>query len=210
MNIVTFARNACFDLARQLGFRYFLQLDDDYNCFDYRTNDRLEYTDDRIDDIEPVFDLLLDFYKEVPATSIAIAQGGDFPGGKAGKWAQTTKPMRKVMNSFFCDVERPFQFVGRINEDTTTYVTLGRKGHVFFTIPMLSLNQRTTQQNAGGLTDSYLENGTYVKSFYSVMYEPSCVAVNEMGEQHRRLHHRVSWDNTTPAILAERYRKPRG
>ena len=34
---------------------------------------------------------------------------------------------------------------------------------------MTSLLQKETQSNSGGLTDIYLELGTYVKSFYSVI-----------------------------------------
>ena len=30
---VVFARNACWSIARNLGFRYFIQLDDDYSAF---------------------------------------------------------------------------------------------------------------------------------------------------------------------------------
>lgn len=41
--------------------------------------------------------------------------------------------------------------------------------------------QMQTQKNAGGMTETYLESGTYLKSFYSVMYAPSCVKLNTMG-----------------------------
>lgn len=34
-----------------------------------------------------------------------------------------------------------------------------------FSITELALNQASTQQTTGGLTEAYQENGTYVKSF---------------------------------------------
>ena len=34
---VVYARNACFDIARKLGYKYFAEYDDDYYCFDIRT-----------------------------------------------------------------------------------------------------------------------------------------------------------------------------
>ena len=56
-----------------------------------------------------------------------IAQGGDFIGG--AKSLNFRKGiLRKAMNTFICDTERPFTFVGRINEDVNTYVTLGSRG----------------------------------------------------------------------------------
>jgi len=204
---VTYARNACFDLARQQGFRYFVQLDDDYQQLLWKTDHQLNYVEKKIKDIEAVFDIMLDYYKSIPAASIAMAQNGDYIGGKRAGIAASTRPLRKAMNSFFCDTERQFQFVSRMNDDVTTYVTHTRRGALFLTVPMLSVQQKQTQANSGGLTDMYLESGTYQKSFYTVMYEPSCTVVAEMGDAHRRLHHRISWPNCAPLILPEWCRK---
>jgi hypothetical protein len=71
----------------------------------------------------------------------------------------------------------------------------------------VAVEQDQTQRNDGGLTDSYLDLGTYVKSFYTVMYSPSCIKVAEMGANHRRIHHRINWDAAVPKIMNERYRK---
>ena len=53
----------------------------------------------------------------------------------------------------------------------------------------------------------YLDSGTYIKSFFSVMYAPSCVRVSAMGDKHKRLHHRVSWKNAAPHIIKEKHKK---
>ena len=80
-------------------------------------------------------------------------------------------------------------------------------GQLIFTIPTVSLKQKQTQSNAGGMSDLYLDSGTYVKSFYSVMYAPSCVKIKDMGPVHRRLHHSVKWKNAVPCIVGEELRK---
>ena len=69
------------------------------------------------------------------------------------------------------------------------------------------MDQKRTQTNPGGMTDLYLDAGTYVKSFYSVMYAPSCVTIRDMGRINRRLHHRVDWNAAAPKILPETARK---
>jgi len=83
----------------------------------------------------------------------------------------------------------------------------GRRGDLFFTIPNVGVCQKQTQSNSGGMTELYLDSGTYVKSFYSVMYAPSCVKIVDMGPVFRRMHHRVSWKHTTPCILDESFKK---
>lgn len=111
------------------------------------------------------------------------------------------------MNSFICSTERPFKFRGTFNEDVNTYCFLGSTGHLMFTYTGVSLTQKTTQSNAGGITDLYLRFGTYVKAFMTVMYCPSFVKVSMMGSRHRRIHHRINWRNAVPVILDESYKK---
>lgn len=53
----------------------------------------------------------------------------------------------------------------------------------------------------------YLESGTYVKSFYSVMFHPSSVTVSMMNSKFARLHHKVNWAATVPLILSEDFKK---
>ena len=140
------------------------------------------------------------------AVTVAFAQAGDFIGGAQSNTFQKGL-IRKAMNSFFCRVDRPFQFFGRINEDVNAYVKLGSEGKLFFTVTDVGLVQTETQQNAGGLTEAYLDLGTYIKSFYSVMYCPSCVKIGIMSGSDYRLHHQVMWRNAVPQIMDEKWRK---
>lgn len=111
------------------------------------------------------------------------------------------------MNTFFCSTDRKFKFIGRINEDVNTYTFLGSTGNLFLTILNVSITQITTQHNAGGMTELYLDSGTYIKSFYTVMYCPSFVKVGIMQSVNQRLHHQISWEHAVPVILDEKYKK---
>ena len=207
--VVVYARNSCYDIAKKLDITYFLVLDDDYTDFSYRFNDELSYNKGRgyINKVDDIFKAILKYYKSIPAKTIALSQNGDWIGGQHSGWAKELKLKRKCMNSFFCSTERPFKFMGRINEDVNANTLLGSTGDLFLTIPNVSLKQTDTQSNDGGLTDIYLDQGTYVKSFYSVMFCPSSVKVGMLNTERSRLHHRVSWNNAIPVILNEKYKK---
>jgi hypothetical protein len=211
MRAIIYARNAAFQVAKQLGVRYFIQLDDDYQAFQYRFNDRYEFEYKMIRNLDRVFGALLRFFIDSGADSVAMAQGGDFIGGAAAPIAQAIRLKRKCMNSFICSTDRPFQFVGRINEDVNTYTHVASKGRLFFTVCQVSLVQKQTQTNAGGMTELYMDSGTYVKSFYSVMYQPSSVKIGVIrdgsGGNGGRIHHQVSWRTTVPVILRESVKK---
>lgn len=213
-NSVVFARNYNFTIARELGLTHFWQLDDDYPQFGWAMNNDGDYITSNVVTrrLDPIIDACLDFLDDSGATSIAFAQGGDFIGGGDGRFARLAKEgkfSRKAMNSFFFRTDADVTFRGRVNDDVNLYVECGRRGELFVTIPRLRLWQPQTQAEAGGCTDIYLEMGTYIKSFYSVLVAPSCVKIATMGGKHRRVHHMVKWANACPVILDEKYRKAR-
>lgn len=200
---ITHARNACYEVAEELGYKYFIQLDDDYTGFQYRVYDK-ENGLQMVHSLDEVFSAMLKFYKSTPTQTIAMAQGGDYIGGKENCFASSPTLLRKAMNSFICSTDRPIKFIGRLNEDVNTYVLNGSRGVLFFTFLRLSLSQLATQSNPGGITEAYLESGTYVKAFYTVMHHPSSVKVGLMGGMDEgRLHHKISWNHTVPKILRE-------
>lgn len=204
---IVYARNFCFQAAKNLGIKYFLQLDDDYIHFRYTLDKNGKYTCALCKDLNKIFAIFLDYFKKIPAKSIAMAQGGDIIGGGNSRTLRNGKIKRKAMNTFFCSTDRPFQFVGRINEDVNTYTRRGAIGDIFLTLTNVCITQIQTQKNKGGMTETYINSGTYVKSFYSVMFCPSCVKIAAMGDKEKRIHHRINWDLAVPKIIQEKFKK---
>ena len=175
MGVILYARNACFDLARKVGVKYFLEL---------ATN----------------------------ADTVAMAQAGDFVGG-IGSTAAGHPLLRKAMNTFFCRTDRPVRFQGSINEDVSMYALAGLRGRLVLTLTSAMIVQMVTQTNEGGMTGTYLDGGTYLKSFYSVMAAPSCVRISMLHggtkdtAQHWRIHHHVKWGNCAAKIISAKWRK---
>jgi len=205
---VIFPRNAVFDIAEKLGYTYFLQLDDDYSSFCYTLDENERYITLvlRIKNLDRLFDNLLDYYKKIPAKTLAIAQGGDFIGGRESGQLRK-RVLRKAMNFFICSTKRKFNFVGRINEDVNTYVSLGNQGELLLTIVDIRLDQGQTQSTPGGMTEMYLDSGTYLKSFYTILFAPSCVYISLMGNKNKRLHHQIQWRYAVPKLIKEKYKK---
>ena len=201
-----FARNHCFKLAKGMGFRYFLMLDDDYTSFMYRFPDKGKFGYTNAKNLDDLFSAMIEFLDASGAITVAFAQGGDFIGGIDNK-NFSKGLLRKAMNTFFCDVEKPFEFVGRMNSDVSTYVTLSQRGKMLFTVTAANITQIQTQQLSGGVSEVYADTGTYLKSFFSVMYAPSCVSISTMGEKHKRIHHQVNWEHCAPKIINERWKK---
>jgi hypothetical protein len=56
------------------------------------------------------------------------------------------------------------------------------------------------------MTEIYRDQGTYVKSFFSVMFCPSSIKVRHLVSM-KRYHHSIDWNRTVPKIIDERYKK---
>jgi len=209
LSTVLIARNACYKIAEEIGVQYFMVLDDDYSEFHYRYGADNKYWARRIFQLDTVIGSMLEFVKTAPVSCLCMLQGGDYIGGAENRYSKSITLIRKAMNSFLCNTERPVEFLGRMNDDVNTYVVRGNTGALMMSTTQVSLNQALTQTSTGGLTGMYLELGTYVKSFYTVMMQPSSVKISTMGRYDMRIHHSIRWKNTVPMILSEDVRKPR-
>jgi hypothetical protein len=209
--VIVYARNACYDIARELGLDYFFEYEDDYVSFLYRYADKTVLKSKGIKNFDKILDAMITCLNETNASTIALAQGGDLIGGVKDLYASAYK--RKAMNSFVFKVNQDpaddVLFIGRMNDDVNTYLTQGKVGKLFAQISVVNLTQVATQSNSGGNTDAYKLFGTYVKSFYSIMAAPSCCKIDMMGTTNRRLHHRINWSHAVPKIIGEQHRKPR-
>ena len=208
---VTFARNVCHRVAQDLGFDFFVVLDDDYYTFQYkyrsdgtwrRPSPSIRHT------LDESVDAMVRFVSSTPVSALCASQAGDHIGGQH----QTVAAKRKAMNWWVCATARPFTVVGRMNDDVNTYVLGAMRGDLYLTTMQLMLSQYQTQINSGGLTEMYLNAGTYVKSFYTVMMAPACCSIAMFGDPHNktgdvRIHHKINWKATAPKIVRESTRK---
>jgi len=206
--VAVYARNACFDIAKKYGYKYFMEFDDDYTAFNYTYASREgEFKIKSIKNLDKILEYMIEFYEGIPALAIAMAQTGDMIGPSTNPIARHQELRRKCMNTWLCSVERPFKFLARMNDDVTTYITIGNRGGLFFQVPQVNIIQEATQSVSGGMTEVYRNSGTYLKTFYSIINEPSFVKVSQIGTRHRRIHHNINWAHGVPKIVSEELRK---
>lgn len=207
-NCNVYARNHCWTIADDLGYDYFLVLDDDYEYFQQRfALATLTYGPDgplKMLSMDNYLRHAIEFLERADLDTLCMAQGGDFIGGSEASFAQQIATKRKAMNTFLCRTDRPFAFPGTMNEDVNAYVRNQQLGKLFLTHNVFSVDQEGTQQEDGGLTALYLAEGTYVKSFYTLLYSPSSVSLSLLQDRNDpRIHHRVNWRTSVPKIVPE-------
>lgn len=203
-NIVVFARNEAFRIAKELGLNYFCVLDDDYTQFTFRRCFGNKLKGFKVRNLKQIFDKCFEYLAKTPKLDcFALCQEGDFIGGADS--FENINFKRKIMNAYFFRTKSIIRFLGSLNEDLTASVYEGQRGKYMFTINDVSVHQLITQSNGGGLTEAYLDSGTYVKSFYSVIAAPNCVKISAMGSKDLRIHHKVDWNKAVPKLLRAEY-----
>ena len=205
-NVVVFARNAVFQIAKDAGYKYICVLDDDYKTFEHRyiEDDKLKVWLPK--NLDKIFEYAVRFLITSKAKCYAFAQAGDLIGGAQNQRFHD-RIMRKIMNTYFFDVDNPVVFSGTLDEDMVASLRCGLSGELIMTSVDMTITQIKTQANKGGLTDAYLDMGTYTKSFYAVMMNPSICKIAKMGDKHMRIHHRVAVNGMSPMIISGRYKK---
>ena len=203
---ILYARCASYDIAEDMGLTYFLQLDDDYSNFRSRVVDGTSLRTVYVRNFDKLVDLMIEFLETSGADTVAFSQIGDFIGGVGSKVC-CDRLARKAMNSFFCKTDRRLVWSGRMNEDVTAYITLGSRGRLFFTIADVSIDHLATQSLSGGMSESYSDAGTYIKTFYTIMSAPSSVRLYTVGTTHKRFHHTIDWEHSVPKIISSDFKK---
>lgn len=100
---VIYARNANIDIAKRLGLKYYLQLDDDYRPYYYKIIEHGELKTKKVFNLDKLFSIFLEFMLAADLDCLAPFQAGDYIGGAGNDIFHSLGRRRKVMNTFFCE-----------------------------------------------------------------------------------------------------------
>lgn len=201
-----FARNKIQDLAEERGYKYHLQLDDDFTRIDFRyvEDDRLVTKACR--DLDTLFYYLVRYIDKTDIAWLSFTLSSEYLGGIRGKkYFMGLNP--KTMGSFLMRADKKVKFRMRMNDDITTTIDEASRGLLMYSVMYLQVQTPPTQHMRGGMTEIYQDNGTYRKSFYSVMCCPSFVKIAKQGRINFRIHHKISWNNCRPKLVNEKWKK---
>lgn len=206
LNVGVFARNFIIDETHRRGYKYHVQLDDDFTGFTFRYVKGKKIASKRCNNLDVLFDSVIEYLKNTQMQVLSFALSSDYLGGVNNKkYFKGLFP--KTMGTFFIKTEGCPKFCMRMNDDVTTGALYNHKGVLYRTISMIQTETPQTQSMAGGMTEVYRNSGTYRKAFYSVMCLPSSAKIMAMGITDFRIHHRIEWETCVPKIISERYKK---
>ena len=197
-----FARNACYEIAEELGLQYFTEFDDDLQSFSVRYEDKGSLKGSLIKDLDAVFEALIDFQEVSGAVSIGFANNGSFIGGVNGRFREGL--VRNINRAFILRTDKRIEFKGILNEDSIVLERCNQTWRLAFEVCSVAQSCPERDTKAGGLKDLYQDNDEYVRAFYSIIAAPSCLKIIR---KNGKITLSKSSENAFPKILSERWRK---
>lgn len=197
-----FARNACYEIAANMGLKFFTEFDDDLQSFSFRYNEDGQLKGKAINDLDSVITAMIEFQEASGAVSVGFASGGGFIGGVNGRFSQGI--LRSIHQAFILRTDKPIEFKGILNEDGIATEYCNTTGRLAFEICGITQTCPVRATNSGGLNDLYRANSEYVRAFYSIIAYPGVLKVfnrnNKVTLQRRT-------DTAIPKIISEGWKK---
>ena len=204
--VVAPARLAAYDVARKLGIRMFMELDDDWHGIQIPSDIseqlpsfkrfclKKEPEEFAFKYFKFIVERIFDLVAETGAT-IAFVQSGEVFSADVTKYH--FKP--KCMNTFILDTEHPMPF-GGFNEDVNVYCRRNMDK------PCFQVGYLIWSHGGSQLRQGIEYTGTWEKTFATVITNPTGLRLSTFknpgsGKEdmnYTRIHHSVQYEHTQP------------
>lgn len=195
-NHSVYPRNACYDLAKKIGRRYFFVVDDDMKVAPaIRSISEGELKSYRPKDLYKVLGAYVEFMRGTDIAIVGVGGSGDFIGGAA---AITQRPIAYTLQNFYlCDVARPVEFKSLWVDDYTASVLGWMQGKMTI-VPKMVMAVFSVGENS---TADYVNDYSY--NFAPVVLAPASI---RLYRKHGKFENWLQ-SNYFPVIIDERWKK---
>lgn len=198
-----YARNACFDIARQNGYDCFGLFDDDLTDFRCRFISKGTLASKRISNFTEIFDAYCEFAYNSGLAACGFITANRLIGGAKNKIVKNGV-FHILTNAYIINTHKnQVRFIGRSFEDSSYSYLNNIRGNLVFacmpvTVIMKTLGTKEVQK--GGCEAYYNGISKYEMSSYANIVMPSLFRWIDGGTNYR-------FSANLPRILSERWRK---
>lgn len=203
-DVVMPGRNAATQIAKDLGYTHYMQMDDDISRLSHRfvDDDGMLRTVD-VTKLDGVLKAMLEFLKTEPVVGLTFGLPIYYQYGKEGRFKEGL--IHDAYTTYMMSVSNPVEFRGKLTEDFIALMDNLKVGRLLYAV--LDVMHMSPEQgtNEGGLHDAYISNGDWMVFIYALIANPGIVKIKfrESGEigTYSNKHLRA------PKVLSERWRK---
>lgn len=173
-NSVLYARNAVFEIAKDMGYEYFVMVDDDVTGLSFRYEKDGKLVGKPVKDFNKVSSAILETMDNTGTDFFSFGMDKIYIGGSSNGQYQK-KIIDKVYCFIFCRTEQQHFYKGIMNEDEINNILSMSVGKLAKSLTAIQINYKPIgRDNIGGNAETYNENGyySYVRNFYPIIAFP--------------------------------------
>lgn len=198
---VLYARNAVFEIAAAMGYRYFAMADDDIKDLQFRYEQDGKLLAKPVSNLDKVIDCIVQLMNDTAISYFSFGTDKNFIGGAQNSNFQK-KVIDKVYNFIICKSGQQHSYKGIMNEDEIHNVLSLSTGVLLKSLTAIQIMMDPVGKGEiGGNSETYKENGyySYTRNFYPIIAYPFL----ELKPNSKGFIARADRNLYTPKILSE-------
>lgn len=198
---VLYARNAVFEIADAMGYRYFAMADDDIKDLQFRYEQDGKLLAKPVSNLDKVIGYIVQLMNDTAISYFSFGTDKNFIGGVQNRNFQK-KVIDKVYNFIICKSGQQHSYKGIMNEDEIHNVISLSTGVLLKSLTAIQIIMEPVgKAETGGNSETYKENGYYsfTRNFYPIIACPFL----EVKQNSKGFIFGADRNLYTPKILAE-------
>ena len=171
---VLYARNAVFEIADAMGYRYFAMADDDIKDLQFRYEQDGKLLAKPVSNLDKVIGYIVQLMNDTAISYFSFGTDKNFIGGVQNRNFQK-KVIDKVYNFIICKSGQQHSYKGIMNEDEIHNVISLSTGVLLKSLTAIQIVMEPVGKGeTGGNSETYKENGyySYTRNFYPIIACP--------------------------------------
>lgn len=201
----TYARNYCIKAAREKGYKYLVNLDDDIKSFGLRYSQNEKLLTAKIKDIGRVFEIYIEFMESAKFTCTAFIMSGRLIGGLNNPLVKNCFYSRPT-NCLIMRSSTPL-FKSIVCEDVVYALDNNEKGFLTYGLMpiVITAGKPCTGNSGGGMAEYYSTQKEYTQFFHIKIIKPTAVSLKICSSGKVKV--RFDEKYFLPKILSEELKK---
>lgn len=171
---VLYARNAVFQIAKDMGYEYFAMVDDDVTGLSFRYEKDGKLVGKPVENFDKISSAILEAMDDTGTDFFSFGLNKLYIGGLSNGQYQK-KIVDKVYCFIICRTEQQHFYKGIMNEDEIHNILSMNVGKLLKTTTLVQIVTKPIgKDTVGGNAETYEENGyySYVRNFYPIIAFP--------------------------------------
>lgn len=202
-NVLLPARNAVTEIAKDLGYKYYMQIDDDISRFTHKwLDDNGDMNSVEVSKMDGILEAMIEYISSTPIISLTFTLPVFYQFGAEG--AMKDGLLHDAYNTYLMSVDEPVTFKGMLTEDYIGISNSQIVGDLVYAITDIMYDSPKQGTNEGGLNDAYSDGDWWMVKIYALIANPGNVKL--IARDEGVIDIRTNINQRVPKILNEKWR----